>query len=233
MLKTPLRISATAIDQFLRIGEMDFDAPDELFTAEKYIAEVKRGWVPTPAKTFGTAFGAIITEPEKRIGYEIINNEKVILYAYPFNPRDPNSHRFDFNQVELGINLMKNYLENYGAFWEIKSELKFGDVTVVCKCDGLTPNFVIENKTTSRFEKQNYIDSFQWRFYLLAFKVEFVRYHVFEFSTAKYREMKWHYEFEVRPYDEMLLDCQNVVENMAAFIYANNIESYFQPYEKR
>lgn len=229
MSKTPLRISATAIDQFLRIGEMDFDAPDELFTAEKYIAEVKRGWVPTPAKTFGTAFGEIITEPEK---YNLDGNGKYVKFTHKEN-EVWHFHDFDEKQVELGIKLMSEYERNYGAFWEIKSELKFGDVTVVCKCDVLTPNFVIENKTTARFEKQNYIDSFQWRFYLLAFQVEFVRYHVFEFSNAKYREMKWHYEFEVRPYDEMLRDCQNVVENMAAFIYANNLENYFKPYEKR
>lgn len=229
MLKTPLRISATAIDQFLRIGEMDFDAPDELFTAEKYIAEVKRGWVPTPAKTFGTAFGAIITEPKK---YELDGNGKYVKFTHKENGVW-HFHDFDQQQVKLGIELMAKYRNEFGMFWEQKAEIHFGDVTVVCVCDGLTPNFVIENKTTSRFDKQNYIDSFQWRFYLLAFKVEFVRYHVFEFSTAKYREMKWHYEFEVRPYDEMLLDCQNVVENMAAFIYANNIESYFQPYEKR
>lgn len=232
----PLRISATTVDQYLRIGGVDYSNPSELFTVEKFVAEIKQGWVPTKAKTFGTAFGAIITEPERKRGYRLENGNQIWFYAHPFNPMDPLHHVFTDEQVALGIELMANYRKTNGMFWEVKNELQFGDVTLVCKCDGLASNFIIENKTTHDLTWGKYEDSYQWRFYLLAWPVDFVRYHVFQFAKANkagYRKFQRHETNEFAPYEGMYGDCAAAVSGLADLIYYHNLESYFQPYSKK
>lgn len=251
-----LRISASAVDNYLRMRNegVDYENPLEIYTQEKYIAEIKAGWQPTPAKTFGTAFGAIITEPEKykqksdpfltcvpaneRVGKEEIVDVGSKTFYRKFTHLENGVwqfHDFDETQVELGIKLMSEY-RPYSS-WEVKREIKIGNTTLVCKCDGLMPTFLIDNKTTKRFDYATYEDSFQWRAYLLAFPgTEFFRYHVFVFyaeNVSGYRKFKELRTLEFFRYDEIENEVKEIVTEMSAFIYANNLEIHFQPYEKR
>lgn len=220
-----LRISATSVDQFLKIGQPVHLFTDEIYTPEMYVADLKKGWQPTAAMMFGTAFGELITNPNR---YYSKNGYKVTTNGFEYN--------FDAPQMNEGCRLMAEYREKNGMFWEIKQTIELAGATVVCKCDGLASNFLIENKTTASFKIDNYLDSYQWRLYFLAFPVEFIRYHVFSFAAenkAGYRKFLAHDSFEVTPYLEMRTDCESVIAEMSAFVYANNLESYFQPYEKR
>ena len=235
-----LRIASSSIDNFLRIGGVDYERPSEIYTAEKYIADVQKGWQPKRAMLFGSAFGAVIAEPEK---YWRLENESEIWEIAVKKLHDFEVFNFDKEQALFAINLMADYVQTNGMFFEVKTELQFGDVTVVCKCDGLAPNFIIENKTTSNltlnthlFDCSPYQTSAQWKFYLLAFpEAEFVRYHVFEFAKETqngYRSFHEHNEFECFRYDGLEYECRAIIESMSAFIYQHNLEPYFQPYKK-
>lgn len=117
-MRQPLRISATAVDQFLKIGNPIHSFTDEIFTLEMWIDGVKAGWQPTAKMLFGTAFGAVITEPEKyfNVTHGCQDSYDIDVYGLKF--------KFDESQVGNGIELMAAYRPS--MFWEQKTELKFG-----------------------------------------------------------------------------------------------------------
>lgn len=224
-MKQPLRISATAVDQFAKIGHPVHAFTDEIFTLEQWIADIKAGWQPTAKMLFGTAFGAVITEPERY--FAIAKNvHKIDVYGLKFE--------FDESQVSDGIELMQAYRPS--MFWEQKTEVKFGIDTVVCKCDGLS-SFLIDNKTTGSFDLQSYEDSYQWRLYLLAWpQAAFFRYHVFVFGQEDkngYRKFKERHDFDQFRYAELQNDCAEIIAQMSETIHTHNLQSYFQPYVKK
>lgn len=229
-MRQPLRISATAVDQFLKIGHPVHSFTDEIFTLEMWIADLQAGWQPTKPKLFGTAFGKVITEPLK---FQKEKEYKVPIFGG--TDKDGKSiwlvYDFKDEQISNAVKLMAAYRPS--MFWEQKTELKFGIDTVVCKCDGLS-SFLIDNKTTGQFSLQSYEDSYQWRLYLLAWpQAAFFRYHVFVFGMEDkngYRKFKERHDFDVFRYDQMQNDCAEIIGQMSETIHLNNLQSYFQPY---
>lgn len=230
-MRHPLRISATAVDQFAKIGHPVHAFTDEIFTLEMWIEGIKAGWQPTAKMMFGTAFGLIVTEPHRFVSFQ---NDKRTYNVSVKGKNEIFNYEFDESQVGNGITLMAAYRPS--MFWEQKTELKFGIDTVVCKCDGLS-SFLIDNKTTGQFNLESYDDSFQWRLYLLAWpQAAFFRYHVFVFGQEDkngYRKFKERHDFDVFRYDQMQNDCAEIIAQMSETIHTNNLQSYFQPHVKK
>lgn len=67
---------------------------------------------------------------------------------------------------------------------ELKAELRFdtehGPVMLVGKVDGLHGKTVRDQKLTERWDAENYLDSLQWRAYLVMFRADEFVYDVFQ-----------------------------------------------------
>lgn len=219
-----LRISSTTIDDFAKVGTC-FGFSENPYTLEDFVKRVKAPYASTPAMDFGSAFGMVITEPDK---YRLETGDYSVTLR-----KDAAQPERDFvllsEQAERGIEAMRDYP---AAIWEEKATLNWQsggyDVEIVCKADGLCGNVIIENKTTGNYDHQSYVDSLQWRFYLLAFAgFERVEYNVFEFSKANVRKINDVYRFSMHHYAGMESEMQGYVDSLVDVIKSYKLELYF------
>lgn len=100
-----------------------------------------------------------------------------------------------------------------------------GPVTLVGKVDNLSGLTVADYKLSERFEAERYLDSYQWRAYLAMFSAQRFVYHVFQCAYGT--QNPYHveiYELHHLPFDrypEMLLDLDEVIDELAAFVKDN------------
>jgi hypothetical protein len=92
--------------------------------------------------------------------------------------------------------------------------------TIVGKADYVMPLYVGELKTTSWFDFERYLNSWQWRFYLHIFGVEQVKYHVFELSYSN--ELKKIEEFDFCAYPTLVSDLKGIIQGLYEFAKENN-----------
>jgi len=71
---------------------------------------------------------------------------------------------------------------------ELRGHAEYGDLTVTGQVDGLFGKLVVDHKTTSKFDAENYLAGLQWRFYLDIFDADVFRWHVFERREIAERE---------------------------------------------
>ena len=114
---------------------------------------------------------------------------------------------------------------------EMRIAKKFGELTVSGCVDGIDGLTVVDYKTTSDFEPERYLDSFQWRYYLSLTECTKLRYVVFEISIpySTVDEEKVYLEFEpirVRKvhviecfrYPDMEKDCSDLAREYYNFM---------------
>jgi hypothetical protein len=63
---------------------------------------------------------------------------------------------------------------------EVKAEKEYSGVLVSARCDRILGCTVADDKTTSKYDVEGYIDKFQWRFYLDMFDADVFRWHIWE-----------------------------------------------------
>ncbi|ENV76237.1 hypothetical protein [Acinetobacter ursingii] len=142
-------------------------------------------------------------------------------------------HGFDYSKgLEQGFNfLLKDDLDGtieLGTVREKKYVVRvFEDVDLVAKIDAETPNKIIDHKLTGSFDPDRYMDSYQWRAYLvMSLKGKRFKYQVFEHSglPENHKEgeiidvkIKAYHELEMYSYQGLINDVLDLVREVADF----------------
>lgn len=154
-----IRISVTDLESY-RYWKADEDS-----TLEDLLIRLRHEEPPTPAMRAGRAFARLFEEAGPGL----------------LSVVDVDGWRFDFSRMEGEIALP--------AVREIKAEMRVdtpaGQVTLVGQTDGLDGTVVHDQKLTERWDAEKYIDSLQWRAYLVMFGATAFVYDVFQ---ARYQE---------------------------------------------
>ena len=118
-----------------------------------------------------------------------------------------------------------------GTLFEVWGELLLPeiDVRMRLRADGLSGNEVHEFKSTAKINVDRYMNSVQWRCYLLAFEAELVAYHICKLGLDKKAgvwRLKEYLPLRQYAYDSMRA---NVLERAAAlksFIESQGLAKY-------
>lgn len=216
-----LRISATKLAQFGRVGTENYDG--SIYSVEDWVKDVTTPFYGNEATEFGQAFGLLITEPNAYKSGE----------SYAVKVENGHVYGFSSDNAKAGIEAMNHYPN---ALWEVRRvvtiQLAGVELQLVCVVDGLWGNKIIENKTTANFNYDNYRNSLQWQLYLYVFDdCQSVVYEVFEFykPTLKFpeRRFKAHHSFEFSRADMLVDEIESELSSMAYAIKQYNLESYF------
>lgn len=205
-----LRISVTTLEQFRLYLK------DTFVTEESLLASIRGEFKPTRPMLLGTAFHAILETPnECRRGDGTYTAEGIV---FPADVVEPCLEVFDRSGV-FEVKLPKVY------------HVDGREMTVVAKADQLVGRESVENKTKwSAFYIDNYMDSYQWRFYLDIFEASRVKYNVFCISeNAGGFRLNSIEQFSMYPYPALQRDCYNLLRHFVEFVDAKQLGSYLQP----
>lgn len=103
---------------------------------------------------------------------------------------------------------------------EVKTEMVFdtpsGPVTLVAKADGVDGRVVHDQKLTERWDPEKYLDSWQWRAYLLMFDADSFVYDVFEGKyDGRTVTVRDYHRMAFYSYPAMEADVQRAVAELA------------------
>lgn len=119
-----------------------------------------------------------------------------------------------------------------GTLREVEATLEIpaAGVRLNLRADGLSGNEVHEVKSTTKdFNPDKYLDTIQWRAYLLAFEASVVVYHVcrleFDDWLEAYR-MKDHAIMRQFPYPSMRADVEEQAREVADFVRSEGLAPY-------
>ena len=149
----------------LRVSVSDLDQfkrfrEDEEYPLGVFLADLRRETPPAPAMQRGHAF-AVAMEHASLGETSTISAE---------------GHTFAFTcDAEI---------ESWPRREE-KREKDYGGVTVTARCDRIMGRTVADDKTTSQFDAEAYMDKYQWRFYLDMFEADVFKWHVWETREIK------------------------------------------------
>lgn len=150
-----IRLSVSDLESF-RYWKMrdDQDVAD-------LVRKLKHDEPPTPQMEAGRAFATLM---ENAIPDTVMVERTVFPWTFDFRPLE---------RRELSLPAVR----------ELKAEVVFttpsGPVTLVGKVDGIHGRRIHDQKLTERWEAENYVDSLQWRAYLVMFEALAFTYDVF------------------------------------------------------
>ena len=102
-------------------------------------------------------------------------------------------------------------------------------VMLVGKVDAIDGNRIIDYKLTERLDAERYVDSMQWRAYLMLFETNEFEYSIFEGSPDRGRDFDYtiraHHSLKFYSYPGMSSDVKKCATDLAAFVRNHNIES--------
>lgn len=150
-----MRVSATDIDAYRRYMH------DEDGDLDALVAQLRRELPPTEPMRAGTAFHAALEHAEPG---------EVGVFEW-------DGYRFEIAaDVEIDIPEVR----------ELKATRQYvidGEpVTLVGKVDAMVGKRIDDHKTTTRFDAERFLSSYQWRIYLEVFGADVFRWNVFEWS---------------------------------------------------
>ena len=101
-------------------------------------------------------------------------------------------------------------------------------VTVVGKVDTLQGKSVEDHKTTSQFDAEKYMGTFQWRYYLDIFNADHFRWNVFVLSNVdeKVYEVRAVHPLNQYRYPGMADDCMELLREFVDFARVNLPERF-------
>jgi len=188
-----MRVSVTDLDAFRSWRYSEDGSLDEL------LARLRREEPPTEQMLAGSALHAALEHAE----------------AGEVTTLDRDGFTF---HIEADVSLALPELR------EIKAEKVYVvdglPVVVVGKVDTLYGNTVDDHKTTSHFDAERFLDTYQWRFYLDIFDADRFRWNVFEMAEGAeprtYRVFGFHQLDQYR-YVGMHEDCMDLLREFVAF----------------
>lgn len=183
----------------MRISVTDLDSfrywKDSEMTIDELVQRLRGKFEPTPAMMAGRAFHSML---------EHANLGEIDIC-------DVDGYRFDFRQLKAEIAMP--------SVRELKAEYQIGDITLVGKVDALNGNVVHDYKLTEQFDAERYVDSYQWRCYLLMFGATQFVYDVFQarYDIASIVVYDYH-RMSFSAYPEMRDDVLREVHGLAEII---------------
>jgi len=156
---------------------------------------------PTPQMEAGRAFAKLM---ENAIEDTVIVERTIMPWTFDFRPLD---------RRELALPAVR----------ELKAEMVFqttsGPVTLVGKVDGIHGRRIHDQKLTERWEAENYVDSLQWRAYLVMFKALAFTYDVFvgRYDGHRVTILDYH-PVTFYTYPAIETDVRNAVDELAAVV---------------
>lgn len=194
-----LRVSTTLIETFRKFRDTDYVSEADL------VSSIKGEFVWKDEMKWGEAFHKILEKPEEcreKDGYAMNG------YFFPADVVEPCLAVFNREGV-FEAKLTQDFV--------IDGWL----VTVVVKADQLVGAEGIENKTRwSTFDADPYMESFQWRFYTLIFKVLSITYNVFLLSRYKDETfgLRGIERFTLYPYPKLEQDCRDILGEFVKYV---------------
>ena len=208
-----LRLSATLLES-TRLYQAGVIDADSLIDA---VAGVRH---ETPQMALGSAFHAVFEEPDKHL--DLYMDAGVYVRG---------EHVFDAQVVDSSL----------GDIWglqpviEAKAEdlvlqTDYGPVRIVCQADALAGLECWELKTTEKpLKPERYLESMQWRAYVLAFGANRVTYRLIKLKHLKDADV---YTIDDRatismfPYPQITQDVNAMANELTRFININKLEDY-------
>lgn len=192
-----IRISVTELESYRYFKER------EDMTVADLVADLRHEKPPTPQMEAGRAF-ALFMETARHDG---IGGDEATVDGWRFI--------FDVD-AELELPDVR----------ELKAEASFqtpsGPVTLVGKVDGLGGLTVHDQKLTEKWDAERYLDSLQWRAYLVMFKATTFVYDVFvgryDSKGAKKVTVTGYERMPFYAYPEMRRDVERAVTELAGVI---------------
>jgi len=204
-----MRISATQLESF-RL----FLQPDQEWMSEADLLATLRGeFTPTPKMALGTAFGAVLEDPDR---YAVRGFTADQTTAYQCG-----GYTFSADMMAPALAMF----DRRGVF-EAKATKAYGPHVVVAKADQLLGAQIIENKTTlSSFDFEKYANSYQWRFMADIFEPAFITYRVFLLAEndAGIPSLRGIEEFNLFPYADLHQDCCALLDTFVAYATAMGV----------
>lgn len=189
------RISVTALEPY-RYWKASEDRP-----LSDFLADLRHEKPATPQMMAGRAFGKL---------FEYARDGEVLSI------HTLDGWTFDFRELDGHI------------VWPATRELKVtrlfdtpsGPVTLVGQCDAVAGK-VRDLKLTERLDAEKYIDSWQWRAYLLMFGAREFVYDVFQgsYGPRNVVQITNYLSMSFYAYPEMERDVQGIVNEVAAIAY--------------
>jgi len=100
-------------------------------------------------------------------------------------------------------------------------------IVLVGKVDALDGNRIVDYKLTERLDAERYVDSMQWRAYLMLFETNEFEYSIFEGSPDRGRELDYtiraHHSLKFYSYPGMDSDVRKCAGELATFIERHNV----------
>lgn len=163
------------------------------------LAKLRHEEPPTPAMEAGRAFAKL---------FETADAGDTAI-------REVDGWTFDFTAIDAEIAVP--------PVRELKAEVLFatphGPVTLVGKVDGLDGLTVHDQKLTERWEAERYIDSLQWRAYLVMFDAKAFVYDVFQARYAgRYVNVNAYETVKFYTYPNVRRDVERAVAELAGVV---------------
>ena len=198
-----MRISVSTLDSFQYY--LSNDVADE-----KFISDLTDYKDNRPMQ-IGRAYESILRYPamyDKYVNYECDN----IV--------------FDNNSITNSLSFI-NRLQV--PTWQIRGNLKIGDITLSGICDIMNGLEIIDLKTTANYSYEKYANSWQWRCYLEMFNLDYFKYIIAEIKdNVTEINVKNLHIVELYRYDNMLNDLTTFVNRFKEFIVLNKLEHLFK-----
>lgn len=147
-----MRLSVSDLDQYLYWRE------EEDHPLETLLKRLRREEPPTEELLAGRAFDSFL-EHATEGDYDVIEYD---------------GHRF---MIDPKVVIERPTFAQLKGELEVKTDA--GPVTLVGKLDGIVGKTIRDYKLTGRFDAERYMESYQWRCYLLMFNCQVFQYEIF------------------------------------------------------
>lgn len=192
-----MRLSVTWLDEYRAY------LSDDEYTTEMLEERLFGAFKPNPAMLAGTALHAIL---EKTDGAESLQADLLAGQNGHFFGLDPDLD----GELVLGD---VSGRENHIVYWLVD------DIRLSGRLDVITADAVYDHKLTSQFNPERYMDSMQWRCYLLMGNRKKFGYQVFVHAglSSKLIEIKEYHTLQLSAYDGMRDDVISIARGLADF----------------
>jgi hypothetical protein len=202
-----VRVSTTTLEAFRLFLEPD----NEWMSEADLVASIRGEVTPSPRMQLGKAFDAVLNEPER---FKVSGGYRCEPYA--------------FDDVVMAPCLA--VFDRRGLF-QVKTQQRYGEIDVVAVADQIVGATVIENKTTtSSFDADKYMASYQWRFLADIFLPKRVTYHVFclHEDANGYVSLRSIETLNLYPYPALHADCCGLLTRFVDYVTAKGLDAFLR-----
>lgn len=198
-----LRCSASDLDAYARWRD------DEEAELEPLLAQLRKESQPTEPMLAGSALHKALEHAKPGVFDRLEADGYVFLFPNPAEIRLPDIREVKAERVYL-----------------------IGDVavTLVAKVDAVHGDVVVDHKTTSQFEAEKFLSTYQWRVYLDVFDARAFVWLVFEMHAVDVQtyEVRAIHPLGQYRYPGLRADVENLLREFVGFARANLPERFIK-----